>query len=136
MSDAVASIEPRAWELVLSRVEADFQREWARADKVVYSRSLETTGPKARIEREFDPVAARALADASTLDVSIGGSELGGQALKAGVVDVVTLMIYPVLVGGGLPVFPDGVRLDLELTEQRPFDHGVVLVSYRPRGHA
>ena len=115
-------------------VEADFQREWARAEKVVYSRSIDEVGPMARIEREFDPVAARALAEASTLDVSIGGADFGGQALEAGIVDVVTLLIYPVLVGGGRPVFPEGVRLDLELTAQRLLDHGVVLMSYRLPG--
>ena len=114
-------------------VEAEFQRAWAPAEKVVYSRSLDDVGPRARIEREFDPEAARALAAASTLEVSIGGSDLGGQALQAGIVDVVTLLLYPVLIGGGLPVFPAGVRLDLELTEQRQLDRGVVLVSYRPR---
>ena len=110
-------------------VEAEFQRAWVEADKVVYSRSSNEVGARARIERTFDPVAARAIADASTLDVSVGGSDLGGQALAAGIVDVVTLLLYPVLVGGGLPVFPDGVHLDLELVEQRQLDRGVVLVT-------
>ena len=114
-------------------VEAEFQRAWAAAEKVVYSRSIDDVGQRARIEREFDPAAARALAEASSGDVSIGGSELGGQALAAGIVDVVTLLLYPVLVGGGLQVFPDGVRLDLELIDERRLDRGVVLVSYRVR---
>jgi dihydrofolate reductase len=66
-----------------SGVEAEFHRAWAPAQKVVYSRSLDEVGPNARIEREFDPVAARALADASDSDVAIGGANLGGQALRA-----------------------------------------------------
>ncbi len=114
-------------------VEAEFQRAWAGAEKVVYSTTADDVGPGARIERTFDPVAARALADASTLDVAVGGSTLAGQALAAGIVDVVTLLLYPVLVGGGLRVFPPNVRLDLELVEQRQLDGGVVLASYRRR---
>src|SRR5688572_30432343 len=71
-----------------SDTEAEFQRAWAPAQKVVYSRTLDQAGPNARIERDFDPVAARALADASDSDVAIGGADLGGQALRAGIVDV------------------------------------------------
>ena len=114
-------------------VEAEFQRAWAGAEKVVYSRSIDEVGQRARIERGFDARVARALAEASTADVSIGGSELGGQALTAGIVDVVTLLLYPVLVGGGLPVFPAEVRTSLELIDERRMDRGVVLVSYRVR---
>ena len=34
-------------------VEAEFQRAWASSAKVVYSRSIDVVGPRARIEREF-----------------------------------------------------------------------------------
>ena len=40
----------------------DFARIWQAADKVVYSRTLETTaGAKTRVERDFDPEAVRRL---------------------------------------------------------------------------
>jgi dihydrofolate reductase len=98
---------------------------------VVYSRSLDGVGPNARIEREFDPVAARALADASDSDVAIGGADLGGQALRAGIVDVLTLVLFPVIIGRGLRVIPDDVRVDLDLIERRDFSGGIVRLSYR-----
>jgi dihydrofolate reductase len=119
----------------MGEVELEFHRAWVPAQKVVYSRALDEVGPNARIEREFDPVAARALVDASDSDVAIGGADLGGQALRAGIVDVLTLVLFPVIVGRGLRVIPDDVRADLELAERRDFSGGIVRLTYRiPRG--
>jgi len=112
-------------------VEAEFQRAWAASAKVVFSRSTDVVGPNARIEREFDPAAARALTDASASEVGIGGADLGGQALRAGIVDVLTLVIFPVIIGRGLRVIPDDLRLDLQLIERRDFSHGIIRLTYR-----
>ncbi|HEY5979578.1 MAG TPA: dihydrofolate reductase family protein [Microlunatus sp.] len=114
-----------------AEVEADFQRAWAPSEKVVYSRTIDRVGPNARIEREFDPAAARAIADAADAEVEIGGASLGGQALRAGIVDVLTLVLFPVIIGGGLRVIPQDLRLDLQLTERRDFSRGIVQLSYR-----
>jgi dihydrofolate reductase len=114
-----------------SDTEAEFQRAWAPARKVVYSRTIDEVGPKARIEREFDATAARDLADASDADVAIGGADLGGQALRAGIVDVLTLVLFPVIIGRGLRLIPDDVRVDLDLIERRDFRGGIVRLSYR-----
>ncbi len=112
-------------------VESEFQRAWADSAKVVYSRSIDLVGPNARIEREFDPAAARAIADAADSEVGIGGADLGGQALLAGIVDVLTLVLFPVIIGRGLRVIPQDLRLDLELTERRDFSRGIVQLTYR-----
>jgi dihydrofolate reductase len=112
-------------------VEAEFQRAWASSAKVVYSRSIDEVGPNARIEREFDPAAARALADAADSEVGIGGADLGGQALRAGIVDVLTLVLFPVIIGRGLRVIPEDLRLDLQLVERRDFSRGIVQLTYR-----
>jgi dihydrofolate reductase len=119
----------------MGEVELEFHRAWVPAQKVVYSRTLDEVGPNARIEREFDPVAARALVDASDSDVAIGGADLGSQAVRVGIVDVLTLVLFPVIIGRGLRVIPDDVRLDLELAERRDFSRGVVRLTYQiPRG--
>ena len=112
-------------------VEAEFQRAWASSAKVVYSRSTDRVGPRARIEREFDPAAARALADAAVSEVAIGGADLGGQALRASIVDVLTLVLFPVIIGRGLRVIPEDLRVDLELIERRDFSRGIVQLTYR-----
>jgi dihydrofolate reductase len=105
---------------------------WRAADKVVFSRTLDSpSSAHTRIEREFDPVAVRALVDAAARDVSIGGAEIAGQALAAGVVDQVHLIVVPVIVGGGTRALPDGVRLDLELVGDHRFASGFVHLHYR-----
>jgi dihydrofolate reductase len=41
-------------------------------------------------------------------------------------------MVYPVLVGGGIPFFPRSERrVDLELVETRAFSSGVVYLRHR-----
>ncbi|WP_432489570.1 hypothetical protein [Kineococcus sp. SYSU DK018] len=43
------------------------------------------------------------------------------------------LLLHPVLVGGGKPALPRGVRLDLELLDHRRFGNGVVHVRHAVR---
>jgi dihydrofolate reductase len=110
----------------------DFTRLWQAAGKVVYSRTLDrVTTSKTRLEREFDPEAVRRMKEESDKDLSVGGSDLAGQALKAGVVDEVHLYLTPILVGGGKPSLPDDLRLPLELVDERRFKNGVVYLRYR-----
>jgi dihydrofolate reductase len=98
----------------------DFAELWRAADKIVYSRTLaEPSSERTRIERDFDVDAVRELVAASSTDLLIGGAELTGQAVAAGLVDEIHTFVHPVLVGGGTPWLPDGVRLDLELVDQR-----------------
>lgn len=108
----------------------DFAEIWRASDKVVYSTSLEQPrSARTRIERRFDPDAVRELKAAG--DCSIGGPGLAGQAFAAGLVDEVELYLSPVIVGGGTPALPDGVRLDLELVDERRFANGVVHLHHR-----
>jgi dihydrofolate reductase len=110
----------------------DYAAIWQAAEKVVYSRTLQEVGSaRTRIEREFDPEAVRALKAAAPADLSVGGPELAGQALRAGLVDECHLFLSPIVVGGGNPVLPDGVRVALELLGERRFGNGVVHLHYR-----
>ena len=116
----------------------DFAELWRASDKVVYSRTLEAPSTaRTRVEREFDPAAARRDVDRSGRDAGVGGPELAGQALAAGIVDELHLVLVPVLVGGGTRALPAGVRLDLELVDERRFRGGAVHLHHRVgRGHA
>jgi dihydrofolate reductase len=115
----------------------DFAELWRAADKVVYSRTLETAASaRTRIEREFEPDAIREMKAAADRDISVGGAELAAQAMAAGLIDEYLLFLNPIVVGGGTPVFPDGVRLPLELLEQRRFGNGVVYLRYAAAGSA
>jgi dihydrofolate reductase len=108
----------------------DFAEIWRSSDKVVYSTSLqEPRSERTRIERRFDPDAVRELKAAG--DCAIGGPHLAAQALAAGLVDELELYLSPVIVGGGTPALPAGLRLDLELVDERRFANGVVHLRHR-----
>jgi dihydrofolate reductase len=110
----------------------DFARVWRAADKVVYSSTLTAvTTPRTRIERSFDPVAVRRIVDESPAEVSVGGAQLAGQALHAGLVDECHLFVVPAIVGGGTHWLPRDLRVDLELLDERRFRNGTVHLHYR-----
>jgi dihydrofolate reductase len=112
----------------------DFARIWQDADKVVYSRTLESAStPQTRIEAEFDPDAVRRMKEASDADLSIGGPGLAAEALRAGLVDELHQVLHPVIVGGGTSWLPDALRLDLELLGERRFSMGAVHLHYRTK---
>jgi dihydrofolate reductase len=109
----------------------DFAEIWQGAEKVVYSRTLTTVSTaRTRIERDFDPDAVRELKANAAHDITVGGSELAGQAIAAGLVDEIHLFLTPVLVGGGTRSLPDGVHVRLELLDEHRFDSGVVHLHY------
>jgi dihydrofolate reductase len=117
-----------------SHVIADYAEIWQAADKIVYSKTLETvSSSKTRIERDFDPEAIRQMKAAAGRDISVGGPTLAAQAIKAGLVDEYHLFLTPVVVGGGTRSLPDGVRLNLGLLGERRFDNGVVHLHYGTR---
>jgi dihydrofolate reductase len=114
---------------------ADYSGIWQAADKVVYSTTLPAvSSARTRMERVFDPDAVRRLKAAADQDLSVGGPGLAAAAFRAGLVDQVDLFIHPVVVGGGTPALPTGVRLDLELAGERRIGSGVVHLRYRIGG--
>ncbi|PSK83580.1 dihydrofolate reductase [Murinocardiopsis flavida] len=109
----------------------EYARVWQAADKVVYSTTLDAAvSERTRIERSFDPEAVRALKAESEHDLSVDGPVLAAQAIRAGLVDEYQLIVGPAIVGGGHRFFPDGVRVDLELLDERRFGNGVVFLRY------
>ena len=107
----------------------EFAEIWAGADKVVYSRTLEEVATRAtRLEREFDATAVRRMKQESSRDLSIGGPTLAAHALREGLVDECHLFLCPIVVGGGTPVWPDGLRQRLVLLDEHRFYGGVVFL--------
>jgi dihydrofolate reductase len=113
------------------QVTRDFAAMWQGTDKVVYSTTMHSvSSPRTRLSSRFDPDAVRELKAAAERDISIGGPSLAAAALAADLVDELQLFLNPVVVGGGTAALPDGIRLDLELLEQRRFAGGVVFLRY------
>ncbi|HYZ85936.1 MAG TPA: dihydrofolate reductase family protein [Bryobacteraceae bacterium] len=109
----------------------DFARIWQAADKVVYSKSLETIStPKTRLEREFDSQVVRDLKPQLPHDVSVGGPALATHAIRAGLVDEYHLLVVPTMLGGGKRVLPSNVCVRLNLLDERRFTNGWVYLRY------
>jgi dihydrofolate reductase len=128
------------WETASARrdepaVFCDFAQIWQAAEKVVYSRTLTTvSSARTRLVRAFDHDAVRRLKETSQADITVGGAELGGQAIAAGLVDELQLLLGPILVGGGKAALPNDVRARLELLDERRFGSGVVFLRYAVTG--
>lgn len=126
------------WEAVDAHDESspavrDFAELWRGADKIVYSTTPESvTTARTRLERGFDPAAVPHPKAPARRDLAVGGPGLAAQTIRAGLVDEYHLFLAPVLVGGGTPYFPAGVRLDLEPLEERRFRNGMVHLRHRP----
>jgi dihydrofolate reductase len=112
----------------------DYAAIWQAANKIVYSKTLQTISTfKTQLERSFDPEAIRQLKADNEQNISIGGPELAAHAFRAGLIDEVHLFLIPILVGGGKAALPDNVRLELELLAERRFRNGTIYLRYRTK---
>lgn len=125
------------WLVDQPAVVGEYADIWRDTDKVVYSSSLtEVSTARTTIERRFDPDAVQRLKETSDSDVSIGGAGIAMEAFRHGLVDECVLLLCPVVVGGGKPALPRGLRLDLRLLDHRRFDNGVLYVRHEVRNPA
>ena len=110
----------------------DYAAIWRAAEKIVYSRTLETvSSSRTRVEREFDRDAVRRLKQSAGADIAIGGAGLAGQAMGAGLVDECHLFLCPIVVGTGKRALQHDGRAQLELLDERRFRNGFVHLHYR-----
>jgi dihydrofolate reductase len=112
----------------------DYATVWQAAEKIVFSRTLDPESlstARTRLERDFDPDMVRGLKASHDGLLTVGGASLAGEAFRAGLVDEVALVVLPVVLGGGKPALPAGVRTSLELLDTRRFDGGAVFLHYR-----
>ncbi|MFB6849574.1 dihydrofolate reductase family protein [Streptomyces sp. NPDC056373] len=115
----------------------DAQREWTALwnplPKVVFSRTLSTVRGNARLlSGNLATEIERSRAEPAEDDIAIGGATLAAEAAASDLIDEYRTMVYPVLVGGGTPYFPQHERrVDLELVESRTFGSGVVYHRHR-----
>ena len=124
----------RAWESIDDNepVMQDFAAQWHAADKLVYSRTLDRVDTaRTELRRDFDVAEVVRLKERSLHDLVIGGPGLAAEALRAGLVDEIHQFICPWIVGGGTAFLPDGLRMPLQLLEERRFEaSGVVYLRY------
>jgi dihydrofolate reductase len=106
---------------------------WKPLPKVVFSTTLSAVEGHARLasgglEEEIE----RLRAEPRQGEIAIGGATLAAEAAALGLIDEYRARVYPVLVGGGIPFFPQSERrVDLELVESRTFSSRVIYLRYR-----
>jgi dihydrofolate reductase len=116
---------------VQPRLFQEFTGIWQAAEKIVFSKTLASvSSARTRVEPAFEPGLVRQLKSAAEHDMRVGGADLAGRAIKAGLADEVRLFLVPVVVGGGKRALPDGVRSDLELLDTQRFASGAVYLRY------
>ena len=109
----------------------DFARIWTPMPKAVFSSTLDHVDWNSRLVRgnAIDEV-ARLRRDTGD-EIGIGGPTLAASLIRAGLVDEYRLLVHPVVLGAGLPFFPDLERpIGLRQIDEHHFASGVVYLGY------
>ena len=117
----------------LDDAELEWAALWNPLPKVVFSTALSEVQGNARLASGgLAEEIGRLRAEPGEGEIAIGGATLAVEAAALGLIDEYRPIVYPVLVGGGIPYFPRNERqVDLELVESRTFESGVVYLRYR-----
>ena len=117
----------------LDAAELEWAALWNPLPKVVFSTTLSEVEGNSRlasggVAEEIE----RLRAEPEEGEIAIGGATLAAEAAVLGLIDEYRAIVYPVLIGGGIPYFPQQERrVDLELVETRTFSSRVVYLRYR-----
>lgn len=112
----------------------EYANIWNTLDKLVFSNTLKTVGPRTRLATADVETELAALRATPGADISVGGATLAAQFIARDLVDEYWVIVYPVLLGGGKPMFSAmDRRIDLELYDSRTFPAGATVLLYRRR---
>ena len=110
--------------------------EWVNnVDKVVFSTTLESADwANSRL------ISGNVAEEVTALKAGPGGTiaiyaspKLVHRFVDQGLIDEFRILVHPVTLGRGTPLFHDKAKLDLELLESKAFDSGAVYVRYQVR---
>ena len=113
--------------------EIEWAALWKPLPKVVFSTTLSAVQGNARLASGgLAEEIERLRAEPGEGEIAIGGATLAAEVAELSLIDEYQAMVYPVLVGGGIPFFPRAeLRVDLQLVETRTFNSRVVYLRYR-----
>ena len=122
----------------LSKDDLEIARQLNHTPKIVYSKTLDRVvetenWTNVTLLRDFDPEEVRRLKQQPGKSIGAGGSDFALSLIKHGLIDEFRLMITPVCLGRGTPLF-SGLdrRRSLELIGARRFKSGSTLLTYKP----
>ena len=115
--------------------EHEFARAWQATPKVVFSATLESVGPNARLVKdraEVEPTVRKLKAETSG-EIEVNGAALAASLVRFGLVDEFRLYMMPVVLGGGKPFFEAGLQLELEPLGTESLPQQCTLLRFRPK---
>ncbi len=117
----------------LGAAELEWAALWQPLPKVVFSTTLSAVEGNARLASVgLAEEIERLRSEPGEGEIAIGGATLAADAAALDQIDEYRTIVYPVLVGGGIPYFPRHERrVDLELVETRTFSSGVLYLRHR-----
>lgn len=118
-----------------SDVELEFARAWQATPKVVFSTTLESVGPNARLVKDRADVerTVRQLKAETDGEIEVNGATLAASLIRLGLVDEFRLYMMPVVLGGGKPFFAAGLQLELEPLGTERLPQHCTLLRFRPK---
>ncbi|GCE49963.1 dihydrofolate reductase [Thermosporothrix hazakensis] len=119
-----------------SEEEKEYARQLTALEKIVFSRTLEKAEwNNSRLVREVNADEIRQLKQGPGRNIIVYGSISLIQALtELGLIDEYQILVHPVVLGGGKPLFPESKnRVKLQLVETKTHPSGVVLLTYQPK---
>jgi len=130
--DMMSGFWPHAESLSNDEHDLAFAPLWRAAPKVVVSRTLQTADWNTRVIGEDVVEGLAALKKQPGKDIVLtGGSNLAATLTQFGLIDEYQIIVHPVVLGGGKPLFYDSqARIHLRLLGSRTFDSRVVLLHY------
>lgn len=108
-----------------------YARIWRRQQKIVFSTTLKTIENGFELKNAVDPQEITEWKKSPGKNMMVGGANLASTFFDHGLLDEVHMYIYPVLLGGGKPMFPSGDLNNLDLIESKQFPGGVIMRKYR-----
>ena len=114
-------------------VERDFARIWNAMPKIVFSHTLESVEWNSRLVRgDVDEELTRVRGDLDG-DLDVGGPTLAAEFIRRGLVDEYRLLVHPVILGTGLPFFPQlDSPIHLRQVDSHTFRSGVTYLAFAP----
>jgi dihydrofolate reductase len=113
----------------------EFARKINSKPKIVFSKTLEKADWKnTRIVRENIGDEITKLKQEPGKDlVLFGGADIAATFMQLGLIDEYRLLVTPIVLGGGTPLFKDGIdRFNLKLIEAKTLDTGALILRYAP----
>jgi dihydrofolate reductase len=109
--------------------------KFLRATKIVFSHALKSVEWKnSLLLKEINPEEIIKMKQEPGKNILvIGSASIVQQLTNLGLIDEYHLLLHPVVLGSGKPLFKDiGQKHDLKLLEAKPLSNGVVMLRYAP----